>query len=263
MVKNHLAQCTFPCCFSRSEERVYPGLLTTAVACASGSTVVCFKMRKITAIEVQKKNPNRVNIYLDDQFAFGLSRIVAAWLSAGQTLSDEKIAALQLDDAREVAMQKALRFLGYRPRSLQEVRANLEKNEIPEAVIDSTLKRLQENGLLNDQEFAQAWVENRNTFRPRSRRALSMELRRKGLDDEIVQKVLDETVNEDALALEAARKYVRKVQGLEWQDFRQKLGGFLGRRGFSYGVTAQVLREIWVELHPGGDQTYLDHEEIL
>jgi regulatory protein len=220
-------------------------------------------MRKITAIEVQKKNPNRVNIYLDDQFAFGLSRIVAAWLSAGQTLSDEKIATLQTEDAREVAMQKALRFLGYRPRSMQEVRANLEKHEIPEAVIDSTLKRLQENNLLNDQEFAQAWVENRNTFRPRSRRALSMELRRKGLDDELVQKVLDENVNEDSLALEAARKYVRKVQGLEWQDFRQKLGGFLGRRGFSYGVTAQVLREIWAELHPGGNQTYLDNEEIL
>jgi regulatory protein len=220
-------------------------------------------MKKITAIEVQKKNPNRVNIYLDDQFAFGLSRLVAAWLSAGQTLSDEKIVALQMDDASEVAMQKALRFLGYRPRSLQEVRANLEKHEIPEVVIDSTLKRLQENGLLNDQEFAQAWVENRNTFRPRSRRTLSMELRRKGLDDEIVQKVLDENVNEDALALEAARKYVRKVQGLEWQDFRQKLGGFLGRRGFSYGVTAQALREIWAELHPGGNQTYLDNEEIL
>jgi regulatory protein len=220
-------------------------------------------MKKITAIEVQKKNPNRVNIYLDDQFAFGLSRLVAAWLSVGQILGDEKIAALQMDDAREVAMQKALRFLGYRSRSMQEVRANLEKHEIPEAVIDATLKRLQENGLLNDHEFAQAWVENRNTFRPRSRRALSMELRRKGLDDEIVQKVLDENVNEDALALEAARKYVRKVQGLEWQDFRQKLGGFLGRRGFSYGVTAQILREIWAELHPGGNQTYLDNEEIL
>jgi len=200
---------------------------------------------------------------MDDQFSFGLSRIVAAWLSVGQILSDEKIAALQSDDAREVAMQKALRFLGYRARSMQEVRSNLEKHEIPEAVIELTLKRLQENGLLNDQEFAQAWVENRNTFRPRSRRALSMELRRKGLDNEIVQKVLDENVNEETLALEAARKYVRKVQGLEWQDFRQKLGGFLGRRGFSYDVAAQVLQLIWGELHPGGNKTNFNNEETL
>jgi regulatory protein len=218
-------------------------------------------MKKITAIAVQKKNPNRVNISLDDQFAFGLSRIVAAWLKVGQALSDEKIAELQTADAREAAFQQSMRFLGYRPRSVQEVRANLQKHEMPEAVIDEVLKRLQETGLLNDQQFAQTWVENRNTFRPRSRRALSLELRRKGLADEIVQDVLNENVDEDALALEAARKYARKIQGLEWPEFRQKLGGFLGRRGFSYSVIAPVLRQIWDELRPGG-QSIIDDEEI-
>jgi regulatory protein len=220
-------------------------------------------MRKITAIEVQKKNPNRVNLYLDDQFAFGLSRLVAAWLTTGQSLSEEKIAALQVEDAKEVAMQKALLFLGYRPRSSQEVRANLEKHEIPEAVIAITLERLQANGLVNDQDFARAWVENRNEFRPRSRRALALELHRKGIDSELAQGVLDEQVDENALALEAARKHVRRVAGLEWPEFRQKLGGFLGRRGFSYAVTAPVLRQIWDELHSGDDQTNFNHEEVL
>ncbi len=219
-------------------------------------------MKKITAITAQKKNPNRVNISLDDEFAFGLSRIVAAWLSVGQVLSDEKIAALQLADAREVAYQKAMRFLSYRARSVQEVRDNLEKHEIPETVIEEVLKRLQEANLLNDQEFAQAWVENRNTFRPRSRRALAMELRHKGLDDEVVQDVLDQNVDEDALALEAARKYLRKVQKLEWPDFRQKLGSFLGRRGFSYGVIAPVLQQVWSELHVGGSQSINDNEDM-
>jgi regulatory protein len=221
-------------------------------------------MRKITAIETQKKNPNRVNIYLDDQFAFGLSRIVAAWLSTGQALTEEKIASLQMEDAREVAMQKALFFLGYRARSRQEVRANLEKHEIPEVVIESTLQRLQENNLLNDQEFAKAWVENRNTFRPRSRRVMAMELRRKGLDEEIVQTVLNENTDEHTLAMEAARKYLRKVQGLAWQEFRQKLGGFLGRRGFSYDVCAPVVRSMWNELHSDGNQSNInDDEEVI
>jgi len=222
-----------------------------------GTTV---PMKKITAIQVQKKNPNRVNISLDDEFAFGLSRIVAAWLSVGQVLSDEKIAALQTQDAREVAYQKAMRFLGYRARSVREVRENLQKHEIPEAVIEEVLKRLQEANLLNDQEFAQAWVENRNTFRPRSRRALALELRHKGLDDEVVQDVLDKNVDENALALEAARKYLRKVQKLEWPDFRQKLGSFLGRRGFSYGVIAPVLQQVWSELHAGGSQSINDED---
>jgi regulatory protein len=219
-------------------------------------------MKKITAIQVQKKNPNRVNISLDDEFAFGLSRIVAAWLSVGQVLSDEKIAALQIEDAREVAYQRAMRFLGYRARSAREVRDNLEKHETPEIVIEEVLKRLQETNLVNDQEFAQAWVENRNTFRPRSRRALAMELRRKGLDDDVVQDTLDQNVDENALALDAARKYLRKVEKLEWPDFRQKLGGFLGRRGFSYEVVAPVLRQVWSEIHVGGNQS-IDDEDVL
>jgi len=218
-------------------------------------------MPKITAIEVQKKNPDRVSIYLDEQFAFGLSRIVAAWLKVGQDLSTEKVAALQAEEAREVAIQKALRFLGYRARSVREVRENLQKHEIPEAVIELTLNRLQATGLLNDQEFAQAWVENRNTFRPRSRRALALELRRKGLDDEVIQQTLEQNVNEEALAREAARKYLRKVERLEWPDFRSRLGGFLGRRGFAYAVVAPVLREIWAELHPDGETTTFENEE--
>ncbi|HEY3312732.1 MAG TPA: RecX family transcriptional regulator [Anaerolineales bacterium] len=222
-------------------------------------------MRKISAIEPQKKNPNRVNIYLDDQFAFGLSRIVAAWLSAGQMLSEDKITSLQMEDARELAMQKALHFLGYRARSVQEVRANLEKHEIPPAVIEHTLQRLKENNLLNDKEFARTWVENRNTFRPRSQRVISMELRRKGLDDEIVQDALSGNVNEDVLAMDAARRYLRKVQGLAWPEFRQKLVGFLGRRGFAYEVCAPVVRSLWNEIHPGVSQSNINdnNEEVI
>ncbi len=187
--------------------------------------------------------------------------MVAAWLSPGQMLSDEKIATLQAEDAREVAMQKALRFLGYRARSTQEVRANLEKNEIPEATIEFTLTRLQESGLLNDQEFAQAWIENRNAFRPRSHRALALELRRKGLDREIVDDAIKISGDENTLALDAAQKYVRKVQALAWPEFRKKLGGFLGRRGFSYGIIAPVLRLVWNDLHSGAENINIDDDD--
>lgn len=218
-------------------------------------------MPKITAIEVQKKNSGRVNIHLEEQFAFGLSRLVAAWLKVGQDISEEKIAALQAEDAREVAIQKALRFLGYRARSVREVRENLQKHEIPEAVIEQTLARLKETGLLNDQEFAQAWVENRNTFRPRSRRALTLELRRKGLDEEVISETLAQNLDESALAREAARKYLRKVQGLDWPEFHSRLGGFLGRRGFTYAIVSTVLREMWAELHPDGETSILENEE--
>lgn len=218
-------------------------------------------MRKITAIEAQKKNPNRVNIYLDDQYAFGLSRIVAAWLQLGQFLSDEKIAALQGEDARELALQRALHFLSYRARSLDEVRKNLEKHEIPEPVIQDTLARLQSSGLLNDHEFARSWVENRSTFRPRGRRALRMELRFKGLAEDVIESTLDEMTDEESLALQAANKYMRKLDGLSWLDFRNKLGGFLSRRGFPYEIIATITRQVWAEQHPSGGQSHLYEED--
>jgi regulatory protein len=206
-------------------------------------------MRTVTAIEVQKKNPNRVNIYLDDQFAFGVSRIVAVWLKVGQQLSEEKIAALQEADAREIALQKALHYLGYRPRSVEEVRKNLEKHEIPAAVIDEAIARLERENLVGDAKFAREWVENRSTFRPRGKRALSVELRQKGLSDAVIGEVLEENLDEEALALNAAQKYARKLEGLEWIEFRKKMSGFLGRRGFGYDVISPVTRQVWEETH--------------
>lgn len=215
-------------------------------------------MKKITGIEVQKRTPNRVNIYLDGEFAFGLARIVAAWLRVGQELNEEKIGQLQAEDARERAFQQAMLFLSYRARSESEIRKNLRKHEIPEPTIDQTIERLRQDGFANDNQFAKAWVENRITFRPRSRRMMAMELRQKGLDDETVQSAI-EAVDDEASAYEAARKRSTRLKALEWQDFRKKLSEFLARRGYSYSVIAPVVTRIWNEAHV--DEHHYEEEE--
>lgn len=216
-------------------------------------------MKIITDLVVQKKNPNRVNIYLDGEFAFGLARITAAWLQRGQELSNEKIAQMQAEDARERAFQQAMLFLSYRVRSEKEIRQNLLKHEFPEEVIGQTLERLRESGLVNDNQFARAWVENRNTFRPRSRRALTMELRQKGLDDETVQAAVS-NVDENALAYESANKRTGRLKGLEWNEFRRKLSEYLARRGFPYSVIAPVVTQIWNEAH--AEEQLFEDEDI-
>jgi regulatory protein len=203
-------------------------------------------MRKITAITVQKNSPNRVNIYLDGEFAFGLARITAAWLKTGDGLSDEKIARLQDEDSRERAYQQAMLFLSYRARSEKEIRQNLKKHEYAEGVIEDSLERLRKAGLANDNEFARAWVENRNIFRPRSKKALALELRQKGLDDETIQASLS-AVDEDALAYETGLKRATRLKGLERSEFRKKLSEFLLRRGFSYSVAASAVSRVWNE----------------
>jgi len=217
-------------------------------------------MRRITAIEPQK-NRNRVSIHLDGEFAFGLNRLVAAWLKTGQELNDEKIAQLQAEDARERAYQQAMLFLSYRDRSEKEIRQNLSKHEIPDEVIEQTLERLRGDGLADDNQFARAWVENRSTFRPRSRRALTMELRQKGLDEDAVQSAVAD-VDENALAYESAVKRAGRFKSLDWSEFRRKLSEYLARRGFPYSVIAPVVTRVWNEAHADAGQKHYEDEDM-
>jgi regulatory protein len=201
----------------------------------------------ITALKAQKRNPNRINVYLDGEYGFGISRIVAAWLSVGQSLSDEKISALKSDDEVEVAYQQALKFVAYRMRSSSEVeRYLLEKGTYPE-VISGVIERLNRSGLVDDTRFAQLWTDNRSEFRPRSRRSLSRELRLKGIPEEVIDKTLSEMLPEEDLAYQAGLKYARKLTEIDRYAFFRKLGGFLARRGFSYEVIKPVAARLWDE----------------
>lgn len=213
-------------------------------------------MQKITAIKAQRRNTQRVSIFLDGEFAFGLTRMVAGLLQVGQILSEEKIATLKANDELEMAYLRAINFLSYRPRSSAEIRQNLRKYEVPELCIEPTVERLIKKGFVNDVAFAELWVENRNAFRPRGERALRAELRQKGITDEVIQTTLDELVNEDKLVYQAGIKRARKLvkRGYEWQNFRKKLAAFLARRGFPYAVISPLLTQLWEEVQAEKDE---------
>jgi regulatory protein len=202
--------------------------------------------RTITALSAQKRNPSRVSVYLDGEYAFGLARIVAAWLQVGQALSESKIAELKAQDGREVAYQNAIHYLSFRERSQAEIVTHLKQRQIPEEIISEVIERLQRSGLLNDQRFASLWVENRLEFRPRGRSALAYELRQKGIQQETIQEALD-AYDEEPAALQAARKYAMRLKKLEWQVFRQKLSAHLARRGFSYEAARTAVSQVWAE----------------
>lgn len=209
---------------------------------------------KITALRVQARRKGRVNVYLDGKFAFGLAAIVAARLRVGQELDEAAAARLQgLDDA-EKAYERALRFLASRPRSEAEVRRRLTQQKIPGALIDGVVERLRGAGLLDDQAFANYWVENRAAFRPRSQRVLRAELRQKGLPDEAVRAALAGADDEGA-AYRLAAQRARRLGGLGRDDFRRRLGDFLARRGFGYDTIEPVVERVWVEQRPDAGQT--------
>lgn len=211
---------------------------------------------KITALSLQKRNRQRVNVFLDGEFAFGLARIVAGWLEVGQVIDDDKIAELKAEDERETAYQRALNLLNYRARAGAEIRKALSKQDYSEEVMDQVMERLQRAGLVNDQRFADSWVENRNEFQPRSRRALAYELRQRGVDQQAIEQSLEQ-LDEETLAYQAALKHARKLRELEWQDFRKKMLSFLARRGFPYEISADATRRVWDEMQEGNlDETH-------
>lgn len=200
--------------------------------------------KKITALSAQVKNKERVNVYLDGQFAFGLAAIVAARLKVGQPLSDAEVARLEALDEIEAAYHKSLNYLSYRPRSRAELEQYLKTKKVSAEASAQVLARLAQAQLVNDAEFARYWVDNREQFAPRGKHALRSELRHKGLSDADVQAALAD-VDEAQGAYEAARKRAARMTGLEREVFFRRLSGFLQRRGYGYDVVKTVVARLW------------------
>lgn len=214
-----------------------------AVACEPRLSVFCTTMtRKITALKFQKHNKDRVNVYLDGAFAFGLAAVEAVHLRVGQGLSAEEIVELQMKDEIERSYERALNYLSYRPRSEFEVRHNLRGKDVEEQVIDVVVGRLRRADLLDDRAFARYWVENRARFNPRGLRGLRYELRRKGVAHEIIDEVLEDFDVDDA-ARKAVEAGARRLSREAPEDFRRKLKAYMARRGFSYGLIKPLIEE--------------------
>lgn len=210
-------------------------------------------MGKITALTRQKRNPDRINVFIDDSFAFGLAEITAAYLHVGQTLSPDEIEKLQRTDQVEKAKDAAIRYIEYRPRSMDETRRHLRKKAYPEAVIEQVLERLAAVDLLNDAAFARYWLEQRETFKPRSKIALQQELRQKGIERSLIDEIVA-GVDELAAATRAVEAKARRWGTLPEPQFRQKLGGFLQRRGFGYAIVREVTEALWAQFGTGASE---------
>lgn len=207
----------------------------------------------ITELRVQQRRKDRVNVYLDGHFAFGVKDIVAARLRVGQTLTEGDIAGLKEQDAFEEAYNSALNFLSYRPRSTAEVTWNLRGKGVPDPLVEAVVEQLARAGLVDDETFAEYWIEQRERFKPRSARMLRHELRQKGVAADVIDQAL-EGLDEADSARRLAGKRVRRYAHLERGEFWQKMVGYLQRRGFRYGTIKPIVQELWQEIeHANSD----------
>ena len=203
---------------------------------------------RITALKVQKRNRQRVNVHVDGRFAFGLAAIEAMQLKIGQHLSVAEMDRLKKRDQVEVAYERALNFLSYRPRSDAEVRRRLTENEFDSLAIDEVIDRLGRAGLVDDEAFARYWLENRDAFRPRGSRALRYELRQKGVPESVIDGTLIDYDENDAAYRAAVSQAQKLARQPDTDTRRTKLTAFLNRRGFSYETARNTVDRLLTEL---------------
>jgi regulatory protein len=160
-----------------------------------------------------------------------------------------------MDEAFQSYLTKAMYFLKFRPRSEKEVRDNLHKKALkgktpltPETE-EQVISWLKTQKYINDVEFARWWIEQRNSFKPTGQRLIVMELRQKGVTQEIIEDVYKSQEsgikNQGELIKQLVEKKMSKYQGLPRQEIYQKLGAYLGRRGFDWETIKRSIDEIF------------------
>lgn len=150
------------------------------------------------------------------------------------------------ENPEETARDVVLRKLTGQSRSRHELNQALKAKQVPESVADQVLDRMEEVGLIDDAAFARDWVESRQQRRQLSRRALRHELQTKGVDREQIENALATVDGDDELvaALALAERKLRGMSGLTREVQYRRLAGALARRGFSGGVTGQVMSQV-------------------
>lgn len=211
-------------------------------------------MPQITAITSQKKRPNRVSIFLDGDFAFGLKvdSVYENSLKVGKILTSEEIEKILKVEEFAKLQDIVFRFLNYRPRSEKEIRDHLtlkvaqkenvkfsQAKESP--LIDSIISKLKKYKFINDLEFAKWFLNSRMRSHQKGLRLISMELKVKGIDQEIIKSITKNAGSEKDLATKAVEKKIKRWQKLSTLDFKKKFYQFLLARGFSYETIKETF----------------------
>ena len=208
-------------------------------------------MARVTAIRAGRSQGKRVNVFLDGKFAFSLETEVALKesLRVGQELADGQTEALARSNCFHRCLNAAAHYLSYRPRSEAELRKRLYQRGFDGDSIEAVLKSLKEQGLVDDVVFAQFWRDNRESFSPRSWWLTKLELRQKGVAEDIIDQLVD-AADDDDNAFRAATGKLHSLPQTDYQSFYRRLGNYLKRRGFSYGVINRTVKRVW---HERGD----------
>jgi regulatory protein len=197
---------------------------------------------RITAIKPQR-NKKRVNVYLDGEFGFGidLDNFVKLGLKVGQELSGEEVDEVSGKAEFQKFLDRLLNFATLRPRSRSEINGWMKRKKVPAGLHKGLFEKLEKLELVDDLKFTKWWVEQRNSFRPRPERVLKQELKIKGIEREIIEKVLSEVgVDEVKIAKDLIKKNSYRWEKYERFEKKRKMQEYLARKGFGWDVVKEV-----------------------
>lgn len=152
----------------------------------------------------------------------------------------------EFQHASPKAMRLALNFISHRARSQAEVRRRLQKR-FPAQVTEQVVARLVQQGYLDDAAFAREWRRHREQRSPRGQGIIRRELLAFGVDAEAARDAL-EGFDPESNAFRAAQNLARRVHGTDYPRFRQRVWGYLQRRGFDHQVIGTVVQQLWRDL---------------
>ncbi len=186
----------------------------------------------------------RVNIYLDGKFGFGLDleNYVKLGLKVGQGLSEERIVQITNKAEFQKVLDRLLFFATLRPRSEREVKNWMVRKKVKESIKKDLIDKIRDLKLLDDLIFAKWWVGQRLSFKNKSLKDLNSELRSKGINREIIDKVLSEAdVDEEKTIQNLLEKKGYRWKGLGKLDRKKKMSEFLARKGFKWENIRKVI----------------------
>lgn len=200
-------------------------------------------MPRITAITATRRNPGRVAVFLDGEFAAAADAGLVLELGwrVGDEIDADRLAGLADGDTIRRAITAGLDALAVRPRGVAELRLRLRRRGFEPEAVEAAITRLGELGYLDDRAFATFWIENRRQHRPRSARLITAELRQKGVSTESID--LGDWDEAEA-ARDAAERWLRGHRGGDPATRERRLGQFLSRRGFGHSAIRAILRRL-------------------
>jgi regulatory protein len=204
--------------------------------------------KKITQIAFQQKRKNRCSIFLDDEFAFGLDQdiVLQFGLKKGDQLTEQQIEEILLNEEKKKARDRALNFLSYRDRSEKEIRTKLKDVGYDENIIDWVIGELKRLKFLDDERFAQSYVQTQMITRPVGEYFLKRELKQKGVDEELIEQTVEKAYEEKdqfSVALELAQQRKKRYKNIDEMKAKKRVSDFLLRRGFSWDVVSEVMEQ--------------------